>query len=104
MNLKWHLKPGEKRNALGTYTVFHGHGETTANQICETREIEHARLIATAPALLAACRAAEPIIRAMFEAEHMLDGFGPRQPRPADAILEQLQSAIAAAEGTVGSV
>lgn len=54
---QWHLKPGEKPNSLGTYTVFFGHGETIANQICETRELEHARLISAAPELLEACKA-----------------------------------------------
>lgn len=52
----WHLKPGEEANVLGHYTVFFGHGETIANQICMTPILADARLIAAAPSLLAACK------------------------------------------------
>ena len=52
----WHLHPSGKANILGTYTVFHGHGETTANQVCQAGTQEHGMLIAAAPDLLEACQ------------------------------------------------
>lgn len=49
----WHLHPSGRANALGTYTVFHDHGETSVNQVCQA-SLEHARLIAASPDLLEA--------------------------------------------------
>ncbi len=51
----WHT-PG-KANCLGGYTVFHGHGESAHNQICQADVLADASLIAAAPELLAALKA-----------------------------------------------
>ena len=51
---------------------------------------------------LAACRAllaeAHDYVYAQNQAEHMLDGFGGRRPRPSDGLLDRMEDAIAGEE------
>lgn len=49
---------------------------------------EAAERLADLHHLLARCL---PIVQAHCEAEHMLDGFGPRRPRASDALLAHLR-------------
>ena len=51
-DMQWHITG--RPNCLGTYTVFRGHGETVANQVCATETLEQAHLVSAAPDLLAA--------------------------------------------------
>lgn len=55
----WHLHPSGRPCVLDTYTVFHGHGETAANQLCSMRFKADAMLIAAAPDMLVELRKVE---------------------------------------------
>jgi hypothetical protein len=45
-------------------------------------------------AMRSVCEAVLPLVRAHNDAEHMLDGLGPRKTKPSDAILESLLSVL----------
>ena len=63
---------------------------------------EHTRLRMTqiideetaAPDLLEALEGLVPLLKAQCEADHMLDGFGPRVERPSDIQLTQARAAL----------
>jgi len=57
----WHT--AGKPNALGTFTVFHGHGEGPHNQVCQTPYLDDANAIAALPDTLLACEAIVHAVR-----------------------------------------
>jgi hypothetical protein len=54
VNEPWYLSEDEKQNTLGEYTIFRGHGGFRGrdNQVCMTRLLDDARLIAEAGTVL----------------------------------------------------
>lgn len=66
----WHLAPGERSNCLESYTVFFGHGETHANQVCQVDSLPTARLIRSAPQLLAYARSLEKCVQTTADMGH----------------------------------
>lgn len=50
-------------------------------------------MIAEVETLRALIRECAPIVIATAEAEHLLDGFGPRRKRPLDALAERIKAA-----------
>lgn len=61
-------------------------------------EMEEIALRTLVGELSEACRMALPYVQSQNEAEHMLDGFGPRQRRRSDDVLDQLTAVLAKAD------
>lgn len=76
----------ERENCLGTHTVFHGQGERADNQVCQCKNLNDARLIASAPDLLAACEDSLALLVSLYGD----DGCGN---------IQELKNVIAKAKG-----
>ncbi len=105
-----HRHPGiDSTSDDGDFSIVcYGHEDEDTGVQGRTPEESHANahLIVTAvnshELLVAACKAVRPIVVAQAEAEHMLDGFGPRTQRPTDDILAALDAALDAAKEVAG--